>query len=82
MLRSTGTTALEAGRPGAGKQRRYFDTIADVAGIHLRLGHLRAGKKPSWRYPLLAALTKLGSSEEQLAEHFTFRPQLEQKATR
>jgi uncharacterized LabA/DUF88 family protein len=59
-------------------QRAYFDNIATVPGIQLRLGHLQVKKAPKWQYPIKAALKKMGALEE-FEEHFKFRPELTQK---
>lgn len=59
-------------------QRKYFDTIAAVPGIQLRLAHLRESK-PSWQFAVRAAIKKCGVSVEDFEKHFEFRPQLEQK---
>lgn len=60
-------------------QRKYFDSIADVPGIQVRLGHLRVEKSQSWHYAVKAALKRAGIEEEVFTEHFEFKPRLEQK---
>jgi uncharacterized LabA/DUF88 family protein len=60
-------------------QRRYFDRIAKVPGIQLRLGHLQVKKTPKWQYAVKSALKEIGVTEEDFRKHFTFRPELEQK---
>jgi uncharacterized LabA/DUF88 family protein len=59
-------------------QRRYFDRIAAVPGIQLRLGHLQE-TTPKWQYPVQAALAKCGVDLAEFETHFQFRPQLGQK---
>jgi uncharacterized LabA/DUF88 family protein len=59
-------------------QRRYFDGIATVPGIQLRLGHLQE-TTPKWQYPVQAALKKCGVDLAEFEKHFQFRPQLGQK---
>src|SRR5687767_6187751 len=48
--------AYDPSHPKHQAQRHYFDRIASVPGIQLRLGHLRVDKKPKWQYPVKAAL--------------------------
>lgn len=60
-------------------QRGYFDRIARVPGIQLRLGHLQVKKNPKWQYAVKSALKKMGVDQAQFEEHFEFPPELEQK---
>jgi uncharacterized LabA/DUF88 family protein len=60
-------------------QRRYFEKIAKVPGIQLRLGHLQVKKTPKWQYAVKSALKEIGVTEAEFKKHFTFRPELEQK---
>lgn len=71
--------AYDPRHPRYQAQRKYFDSIADVPGVQIRLGHLRVEKSPSWQYAVKAALKKLDVSEDDFAEHFKFKPKLEQK---
>ncbi len=59
-------------------QRTYFDGIAAVPGIQLRLGHLQE-TTPKWQYPVRAALEKCGVDIAEFEKHYEFRPQLGQK---
>lgn len=59
-------------------QRKYFDGIAAVPGIQLRLGHLQE-TTPKWQYPVQEALKKCGVDLAEFQKHFQFRPQLGQK---
>jgi uncharacterized LabA/DUF88 family protein len=59
-------------------QRKYFDGIAAVPGIQLRLGHLQE-TKPKWQYAVQEALDAAGLDRAAFERHFTFRPQLGQK---
>jgi uncharacterized LabA/DUF88 family protein len=61
-----------------GAQSRYFDQIAAVPGVQLRLGHLQE-TTPKWQYPVQAALRKCGVELAEFEKHFQFRPQLGQK---
>lgn len=71
--------AYDPRHPRYQAQRKYFDSIADVPGIQVRLGHLRVEKNQSWHYAVKAALKKIGVEEEAFTEHFEFKPRLEQK---
>ncbi len=62
-----------------GAQRHYFDRIANVPGVQLRLGHLRVDKNPKWQYPVKAALRKVGVDIAEFQKHFEFKPELGQK---
>jgi uncharacterized LabA/DUF88 family protein len=59
-------------------QRTYFDGIAAVPGIQLRLGHLRE-TTPKWQYPIRAALKRCGVDLAEFETYYEFRPQLSQK---
>lgn len=59
-------------------QRKYFNAIADVPGIQMRLGHLKV-KKPSWQHPVKAALKNMGVDLADFEKHYQFRDELEQK---
>ena len=59
-------------------QRGYFERIAKVPGIQLRLGHLQE-TTPKWQYPVQAALKKCGVDLAEFQQHFEFKPQLSQK---
>lgn len=59
-------------------QRKYFDAIAEVPGIQLRLGHLQE-TKPKWQYAVREALRNAGLDQAQFEKHFKFRPELGQK---
>lgn len=59
-------------------QRKYFDTIAAVPGVQLRLGHLQE-LKPKWQYAVQEALRNAGLDRRRFEEHFKFRPELGQK---
>jgi uncharacterized LabA/DUF88 family protein len=60
-------------------QRGYFDRIAKVPGVQLRLGHLQPKKKPKWQYAVKSALKKMGVDQEEFEKHFEFPQELEQK---
>ncbi len=70
--------AYDPRHPRHNAQRRYFDTIAAVPGIQLRLGHLQE-LKPKWQYAVQEALKSAGLDRAKFEEHFTFRPDLGQK---
>lgn len=59
-------------------QRRYFDAIASVPGIQLRLGHLQE-ITPRWQYALQRALERCGVDETEFEKHFALRPEVRQK---
>lgn len=59
-------------------QRRYFDGIAAVPGIQLRLGHLQE-LKPKWQYAVQKALDAAELDRKAFEAHFQFRPELGQK---
>ena len=59
-------------------QRRYFDAIANIPGVQLRLGHLQV-RTPKWQYPVKAALGRVGVDLKTFEQHFQFRPELGQK---
>lgn len=71
--------AYDPRHPTYTPQRRYFDKIAKVPGIQLRLGHLQVKKTPKWQYAVKSALKEIGISEEEFKKHFSFKPELEQK---
>lgn len=60
-------------------QRGYFDRIAKVPGIQLRLGHLQVKKNPKWQYAVKSALKKMKVDQKVFEKHFKFPPELEQK---
>lgn len=60
-------------------QKGYFDRIARVPGIQLRLGHLQVKKNPKWQYAVKSALKKMGVDQADFEKHFEFPPELEQK---
>jgi uncharacterized LabA/DUF88 family protein len=59
-------------------QRRYFDAIASVPGIQLRLGHLQE-VQPRWQHALRKALEACGVDEAEFGKHFAMRPEVRQK---
>lgn len=71
--------AFDPRHPSYKGQRKYFDRIADVPGIQLRLGHLKVKKSPKWHYAVKLALRNIGVDEKEFKKHFEFRPELEQK---
>jgi len=71
--------AFDPRHPSYKGQRAYFDRIADVPGIQLRLGHLKVKKSPKWHYAVKLALKNMGVNEAEFKKHFEFRPELEQK---
>jgi uncharacterized LabA/DUF88 family protein len=71
--------AFDPRHPSYKGQRRYFDRIADVPGIQLRLGHLKVKKSPKWHYAVKLALRNIGVDEKEFKKHFEFRLELEQK---
>lgn len=71
--------AFDPRHPSYKAQRRYFDGIADVPGIQLRLGHLKVKKTPRWHYAVKLALKNMEVDQVKFEEHFEFRPELEQK---
>lgn len=71
--------AYDPSHPTFKAQRGYFDKIAKVPGIQLRLGHLRVKKDPKWQYGVKSALKNMGIDQAAFEEHFNFRPELEQK---
>ncbi len=70
--------AYDPRHPRHNAQRKYFDTIAAVPGIQLRLGHLQE-LKPKWQYAVQQALKSAGLDRAKFEEHFQFRPELGQK---
>jgi uncharacterized LabA/DUF88 family protein len=71
--------AFDPRHPSYKGQRKYFDSIADVPGIQLRLGHLKVKQSPRWHYAVKLALKNMGVDERDFKKHFEFRPELEQK---
>lgn len=59
-------------------QRTYFDALAAVPGVQLRLGHLQE-LKPKWQYAVQEALKNAGLDQAKFNAHFKFRPELSQK---
>jgi uncharacterized LabA/DUF88 family protein len=70
--------AYDPTHPKAAATRSYHEAIANVAGIQLRLGHLRESN-PSWHRAVLAAAAASGVPEATFRQHFQFRPELRQK---
>ncbi len=70
--------AYDPRHPRHNAQRKYFDTIAAVPGIQLRLGHLQE-LKPKWQHAVQEALKSAGLDRAKFEEHFQFRPELGQK---
>ena len=73
--------AYDPRHPKHDAQRRYFDRIANVPGIQLRLGHLQVNKSPKWQYPVKAALKKVGVDLAEFEKHYQFRPELGKRAS-
>jgi len=71
--------AYDPRHPTYRAQRKYFDRIARVPGVQLRLGHLQVKREPKWQYAVRSALKAMGVEEAKFEEHFKFRPELEQK---
>jgi len=59
-------------------QRRYFDAIASVPGIQLRLGHLQE-IRPRWQHALQQALARCEVDQEEFEKHFSLRSEVRQK---
>lgn len=70
--------AFDPRHPRHNAQRRYFDGIAAVPGIQLRLGHLQE-LKPKWQHAVQTALDAAGLDRDAFERHFQFRPELGQK---
>jgi len=51
--------AFDPRHPSYKGQRKYFDRIANVPGIQLRLGHLKVKKSPKWHYAVKLALKNI-----------------------
>jgi hypothetical protein len=60
------------------EQRRYFNSIGDVPGVHLRLGYV-VERSPNWHYAVKQALAACGVTLADFEKHFTFLPGREQK---
>lgn len=71
--------AYDPRHPTFKAQRGYFDGIARVPGIQLRLGHLQVKKNPKWQYAVKSALKKMGADQAEFEKHFKFPSELEQK---
>jgi uncharacterized LabA/DUF88 family protein len=70
--------AFDARDARHGRQRKYFDSIAAVPGVQLRLGHLQE-TKPKWQYAVREAMRKAELDISKFEEHFEFRSELGQK---
>ena len=70
--------AFDARNARHNKQRKYFDIIAEVPGVQLRLGHLQE-LKPKWQHAVREALKNAGLDTAKFEEHFRFKPELSQK---
>jgi uncharacterized LabA/DUF88 family protein len=71
--------AFDPRRPSYKAQRKYFDRIAEVPGVQLRLGHLKEKKTLKWHYAVKMALKNMNVDQVEFEKHFEFRPELEQK---
>jgi uncharacterized LabA/DUF88 family protein len=70
--------AYDPRHPRHHAQRAYFDTIAAVPGVQLRLGHLQE-TKPKWQHAVREALDAAGLDRAKFEERFKFNPELGQK---
>jgi uncharacterized LabA/DUF88 family protein len=70
--------AFEPGHQQYQSQRTAFNAIASCPGIQLRLGHIREDT-PTWHHAVKRAVAACGISLAQFEQHFSFRPQREQK---
>lgn len=70
--------AYDPRHPRHNAQRKYFDMIAAVPGVQLRLGHLQE-TKPKWQHAVRKALDNAGLDRAKFEEHFQFKPELGQK---
>jgi uncharacterized LabA/DUF88 family protein len=59
-------------------QRKYFDQLADVAGLQLRLGYV-VERRPTWHLAIKHALKACGVSLNEFQKNFRFLPHREQK---
>jgi uncharacterized LabA/DUF88 family protein len=64
--------------PRYASQAAYFNVLASVPGLHLRLGHLEE-RTPKWHRAIRAALQHCGVDQSDFEAHFRFTPELHQK---
>src|ERR1700716_3194336 len=59
-------------------QATFFNRLAGVPGLHLRLGRLEE-HTPKWHRALRSALQRCGVDQSDFEAHFKFAPELHQK---
>lgn len=70
--------AFDPWDPRRARQDSFFRAIAGTPGIQLRLGHLQE-LTPKWQHAVKAAVVSAGLTLQVFEQHFTFRPELNQK---